>query len=362
MLTILDRYILKKFLSTFLFTVFIFTLIAVVIDFSDKISDFVEEDCTWSEVFFDYYVNWIPYIISQLVPLYVLIAVIFFTSRMAYDSEIISILNAGVSFRRMMMPYLVGSVLITGFHLFAYHYLVPIGNKSRLDFEHAYIKKNSDKGKTDNIHMFISPDEKTFIRRYKKKDTLALDLRLEQFKNNEMVKLVKAKKARWMGKPNRWQLSDYEIRTFNGRKESILTGYGEKMDTTINIYPQDFVRYANQKEMMTSTELQGFIDMERARGLGNTKVFEIEVHKRTSEPIASIILTLIGMAVAARKVRGGMGLHLAIGIATGAIFIFLSKFSKTFATNEDLPALIGVWIPNIIFFVIAMILISKAQK
>ncbi len=362
MLKSLDKYILRKFLMTFLFTVLIFTLIAVVIDISDKISEFFEEDVTFYEIIVDYYINWIPYIITQLIPLYVLIAVIFFTSRMAYDSEIISVLNAGVSFGRMMRPYLVGSILIAGFHLFANHFLVPKGNKTRLDFEHTYIWKKSDKAKTNDIHMFIGPDEKIFIRRYRKKDVEAVDFRIEYFKNDELVKLLKAKKAKWLSPPNFWQLDKYEIRTFDGLKESILVEHGEKLDTTINMYPEDFVRYLNQKEMMTSPELQEFIDLERARGLGNTKVFEIEIHKRTAEPIASIILTLIGMAVAARKVRGGMGLHLAIGMALGALFIFLSKFSKTFSTNQDLPAVLGVWIPNIIFLVVAFFLISKAQK
>ncbi len=358
----LDQYIFKKYIFTFLFTVFIFTLIAVVIDFSDKIDNFIKEPVTIKEIIFDYYLHFIPYIISHLVPLYVLISVVFFTSRMAYNSEVISILNAGISFNRFMVPYLMGGCLVAAVHLFCNHYLIPIGSKIRLDFEHTYIWKSSDKGKTQDIHMFITPETKTFIRRYRKRDTTAVDFRIETFKDNILVNMMKAKKAEWIGPPNRWQLSDYEIREFNGLKESIIVGQGEKLDTTFNMYPDDFVRYLNQKEMMTSPELQKFINMERARGLGNTKVYEIEVHKRTSEPIASIILTIIGMAVAARKVRGGMGLHIALGVGLGAIFIFLSRFSKTFATNQDLPAIIGVWIPNIIFLVVAIWLVSRAQK
>jgi len=362
MLKKLDIYIIKKYLATFFFTVLIFSLIAAIIDLSDKIEDYVEEDVTIREIIFDYTVNFMLYINGLLLPLYALIAVVFFTSRMAYSSEIISIFNAGVSFTRLLRPYMIAALFITGLHLTANHILIPNGNKSRIDFEHKYIYKHNDKGKKRDVHIFIAPDTKVYVYRYKKSDSTATNLRLEKFKDNELVEFLKAEKAQWKGPPNKWRLSNYERRVFDGTREVLETVKEGSLDTTINITPGDFVRYLEEKDMMVTSVLQEFIDVEKQRGVGNAKPFEVEIHRRTAEPITILILTLIGVAVAARKVRGGMGFHLALGVAIGAIFIFLSKFSVTFATNESLPAILGVWLPNIFFLFVALFLVFKAQK
>ena len=362
MIQILDKYIIKKYLFTFLFTVMIFSMIAVIIDFSDKVEDFIEEPVTLKQIVVDYYANFIVYINGLLLPLYALIAVIFFTSRMAYNSEVIPIFNAGVSFKRLLYPYLLAASLIAGFHLLANHYVIPMGNKARLDFEHKYIWKYSDKGKTNNVHLFIGPDTKVFIQYYSKRDTSARDFRIEKIVDNQLVYLLKARRAEWQGRPNKWRLKDYEIRTFKGKKETYVDGKNKNIDTTLNLYPEDFIRYQNQKEMMNTTALKQFIKTERERGIGNTKIYDIEKHRRTSEPFTIIILTMIGVSVASRKVRGGMGLHLAMGVAIGAAFIFLSRFSTVFATNESLTPFLGVWMPNIVFLLVALILIFNAQK
>jgi lipopolysaccharide export system permease protein len=358
----LDRYIIKKYLATFFFTVLIFSIIAAIIDLSDKIEDYVEEDVTIREIIFDYTVNFMLYINGLLLPLYALIAVVFFTSRMAYSSEIISIFNAGVSFNRLLRPYMIAALAITGLHLLANHFLIPTGNKTRIEFEHKYIYKHNDQGKKRDVHIFIAPDTKVYISRYRKADSTANNLRLEKFKDNELVEFLKAKEAKWKGPPDKWELIDYERRSFNGTRETLETGKGSSLDTTISITPGDFVRYLEEKDMMVTPALQKFINIEKERGVGNAKPFEVEIHRRTAEPVTILILTLIGVAVAARKVRGGMGLHLAVGVGIGAIFIFLSKFSATFATNESLPAVLGVWIPNIFFFVVALVLMARAQK
>jgi lipopolysaccharide export system permease protein len=291
-----------------------------------------------------------------------MIAVIFFTSRMASNSEIISMLSAGVSFRRLMIPYLLAASLLTGLHLIGNHLIIPIGNKTKLNFEHLYVWKESDKGKTRDVHMFISPNTKIYVRDYFKRDSFARHFRMEQFEGSNLKVFIKADKVQWKGAPNNWELSDYEIRTFDGMKETLVVEKKEKLDTTLNFSPQDFARYENTKEMIPSTELNDFINREKQRGIGNTKIYEIELHRRTADPFTILIVTLIGMAVASRKVRGGTGLHLAVGIALGAIFIFISKFSITIATNQSLSPFFGVWIPNIIFSVIAVILMAKAQK
>lgn len=340
----------------------IFSLISMIIDFSEKVDDFIEESCTMHEIFFDYYVNFVLWINGLLWPLYALIAVIFFTSRMAYNSEIISIFNAGVSFKRFLFPYMVGATVIASLHLLANHFLIPIGNKARLDFEHTYVWKHNDKGKTSDVHMFIGPDTKAYIRFYKKTDSLARNLRIERFEDDQLVYLLQAESAKWIGPPNKWRLRNYEVRTFDGLDETILLKDKATLDTTFNFYPADFVRFLNQKEMLATGKLIAFIKQEKARGVGNTKAYEIELHRRTADPFTIFILTLIGTAVAARKVRGGMGFHLALGIGIGAIFIFLSRFSTTVATNDNLSAFIGVWIPNIGFSLIALYLVIKAQK
>ena len=362
MLKKIDLYIVKKYLSTFFFTVLIFSMISMVIDFSEKIDDFIEEPVTVYEVLVDYYLNFMLWINGLLWPLFSLIAVIFFTSRMAYNSEIISILNAGVSFRRILFPYLIGAGIIACMHLLGNHFFIPKGNKTRLDFEHTHIWRDNDKGKTSDIHMFVGPETHAYIRFYKKRDTLARNIRIERIENNQVVYQLTAESAKWLGPPNNWRLRNYEIRTFDGMNETLEIGGKEQLDTTINMYPEDFVRYLNQKEMITSPKLVSFINTEKARGIGNTKIYEIELHRRTADPFTIIILTLIGTAVAARKVRGGIGFHLAIGIALGALFVFLSRVSQTFATNDNLSPVIAVWIPNLVFGLVALYLVKRAQK
>lgn len=362
MLRILDRYIIKKFLGTFLFVVLIFSLIAVIIDFSQNVEEFIDEQLPAGQVIKEYYLNFILFINGLLWPLFAMISVIFFTSRMAYNSEIISILNAGVSFRRIMWPYLVGAGVIAVTHLMLNHFVIPVSNKTRLDFFHSYIMKESDKGQTRDIHMFIEPDVKIYVRDYFKRDSSARQFRIETLKDNKLVKFVEASEARWKGKPNKWQLSNYEIHSFEGDQETIKVGGREKLDTFFNLAPKDFVRYDDTREMIPSHRLNAFIDEEKQRGIGNTKLYEIELHRRTADPFTILIVTIIGMAVASRKVRGGMGFHLALGIALGAIFIFVAKFSITIATNEALSAFAGVWIPNLAFMIVALVLIMRAQK
>ena len=362
MLKRIDWYIIRKFLSTFFFVALLFTMFAVVVDYSDKVEEFIDEPVTVFQIIFEYYLNFILWINGLLWPLYVLITVIFFTSRMAYNSEIISILGAGVSFGRLMLPYLAAAFLLAAIHFWANHIIIPLGNKSKLEFEYAHIWKESDRGKTENVNMFIGPNEKIYVRYYRKKDSTAVDFQLDHFDGQRLVGILKAKTVIWKGPPNNWQLRNYEIRTFDGMNETLIVDKKEPLDTVLNLTPKDFVRYNNQKEMMTTPELRKFIGEEAQRGVNNTLVYQIEIDRRSADPVTIFILTFIGMAIASRKVRGGMGLHLAIGIGIGAVFIFLSRFSITFATNEAIHPLLGVWIPNIVFATIGVYLIIRAQK
>lgn len=359
---VLDRYLIKKYFSTFFFSLLICTLISMAIDFSDKVKSFIEKPCTVKEILLDYFPGFILHMAGLLLPMYTLIAVVFFTSRLAFNSEILSILNAGVGFQRLMRPYLVVGCTIAALHLALNHFIIPEFNKSRLKFERSYVwTHGQDKGKTTNVHFLVAPDTKVFIRGYNKNSKTASGLRLEKFEGSRVLSILEADNAAWKAEPNRWQINNYSIRTFNGLRER-YNKYSVPLDTAINLSPQDFVWYHNQNEEMTSAELNEAIARDRSRGLANSKKYAIEVHRRTADAFTNIILTIIGLAVAGRKVRGGMGLHLAVGIGIGAGFILLSKFAVSFAASGTVPVMLGMWIPNIVFLAVAIWLAGKAQK
>jgi lipopolysaccharide export system permease protein len=333
----------------------------MAIDFSDKVKSFIERTCTLKEILVDYYIGFVLNIDGLLLPLYVLIAVVFFTSRLAFNAEILSILNAGVSFRRLLRPYLLAGGLVTIAHLSLNHFLIPIGNKSRLRFEREYVWTQQEKGKKSNVHFLLSSDTKVYIQGYDKDRQTATGLRLEKFKGSRLISILDAQQAAWKGEPNRWEIKDYSIRTFNGMRETYQR-FNTPLDTAINLEPQDFIWYHNQNEEMTSFELREAIARDRSRGLLTSRNYEIELHRRTADAFTIIILTIIGLAVAGRKVRGGMGLHLAIGIGLGAMYILMSKFAISFAASGSVPVLLGMWIPNILFSVVALLLVGRAQK
>lgn len=363
MLRTLDRYIIRKFFSTFFFTVLIFTLISVIIDFSEKVNKFIEEPITKSEIVLEYFPSFILYMTGLLWPLFTLIAVIFFTSRLAFNSEIISILNAGVSFNRLMRPYLFSATVLTILYLVGSHIIIPIGNQHMFRILYTYIQKNGDKAKVRDIHLFVEPQKKVFIGYYNKSDSSARDFRIETFEKQRLTGLLKADRAQWQEKSQKWRLYDYETRSFpDSLHESLFLGIGQQLDTTLQLYPADFVDYADQQSMMTTQKLVQHIRLQQSRGAGNVRKYTLELQRRTAEPFTIFILTLIGMSIAARKVRGGVGLHLATGIGLGALYIFLSKFATTFALDSNMPAWLGAWFPNFIFIGIAVRLVVKAQK
>jgi lipopolysaccharide export system permease protein len=363
MLTILDRYIIGKYFGTFVFTCVIFTLISWVIDASQKVESFVNEKLTLYQVVFDYYFYFLLNINILLWPLFALISVIFFTSRLAYNAEIISVLNAGVSFRRLMVPYLLTALIIAVPHLVSNHWFIPLANKKRIDFENKYIYKgNKDYDRGSNIHLFLDDNSKVYVRYFREEDNSISDFRIEMMDSLQVKQMIKASKAEWIPDVEQWRISDYTRYTFDGEIEKMEKHVGGSFDTTLNMRPSDFIRFKNQREMMTTPDINRYIQEEKKRGISDTRVLEIEIHRRTADSYTLLILTIIGMAVAARKVRGGMGVHLAIGVSLGAAYIVLSKFSVTFAQGKILPAILGVWIPNILFTCIAWFRVYKAQK
>ncbi len=362
MLKTLDRYIIGKFIATLLFAILIFSVISMAIDFSEKVKYFIERDCTTLEILRDYYPGFLFTMMGMLMPLYTLVAVVFFTSRMAFSAEILSILNAGVSFRRLLQPYLVAGLLITMAHFLLNHYLVPVGNKRRMTFERTYIHKNSDKGKTANVHMLLGPDTKVFIQGYNKEKQVAAGVRLEKYAGTRLISILDAQTARWLGDSiNRWELTNYTIRDFDGMRETYAR-YSTPIDTFINLAPQDFQWFENQIEEMNTLELNRAIKRDRERGLHTSRQYAIERNRRSADAFTNILLTVIGLSVAGRKVRGGMGLHLALAVSIGGLFVFLSKFSITFVSTGGLPIWLGMWLPNLLFAGVAIWLAGQAQK
>ncbi len=339
-----------------------FTLIAVVIDIGERIEVIIESNAGFKKIAFGYYLHFIPWINGILWPLYALISVIFFTSRMAANTEIIAMLNAGIRFSRILLPYMLAAVLLVLVHIVANHFVIPMSNNKRLVFQEKYFSKKARQVRNRDIHIFLSPNQKAYINYYNHKDSTGQHFRLESFDSGQLVEVLKAKRFELVEAPNRWRLKDYEQFDLREGKESLILGNGGYIDTTLELEPSDFVRFADQRDMMTTPELLAFMDKERARGLGTVRSMLVGYHKRNSEPVSLLILTVIGVALSSRKSRGGTGFNIALGLILGAIYIMMGKFADTISLSQNIPVLAGIWLPNLFFGIIAIFLVYKAQK
>lgn len=358
-LTTLDRYILRKFLGTFFFSILLIICIVIVFDISEKIEDFITHDVPFSEIVFDYYLNFIPYFVNLFAHLFTFIAVIFFTSRMAARTETVAILSAGISFKRFLRPYMIGAAFIAGLTLFLGNWLIPQANKTRLEFESKYIGSryiNMD----HNIHRQVAPGAFIYMERYDSEDNVGTRFTLEKFEGREMIMKLSAREIRWDSVKSRWSIIDYSGRYIRGKKERLFKG--SRIDTTFNMSPKDFKRAENVVASMNVTELHAYIENEKSKGSANVHLYEIEQHRRFAFPFATFIMTLIGVAVSSRKVRGGIGKQLGIGISLSFIFIFFMQLFTSYASSGVMPAYIAVWIPNAIFALIAAWMLKKAPK
>ncbi len=354
----LDWYIIKKFLGTFFFTIILFAAVAVVIDFVEKIDNFYDENIPFGEIVVEYYLNFIPFICLMLSPLFIFIAIIFFTSKLAYRSEIIAMMSGGVSFYRILfVPYFVAASLLVGLQLWANHYWVPQSNADRIAFEDQYINKRKTIRDRD-IHMQLDREHYIYLESYNMKENVGRGFTLERFKDREIVFKMYADRIAW--KEDKWEFKNYYQRTIKGDDEAIRKG--TKLDTTLNLKPSDFGDVVRFKEAMTTPELKRFIEKEKLKGSSFVPFYEVEYHKRNSLPFATFFLTIIGFSMGSRKVRGGTGIHLFLGIAMSAAYVVFFQFSQTFSTQGSLPPFLGAWIPNIIFGVLSIILMLKAQK
>lgn len=334
-------------------------LIAIIFDISEKIDDFIQGQAPLKAIVFDYYFNFIPFFVNLFSPLFTFIAVVFFTSKMAGNTEIVAILTSGVSFKRLLMPYMLSAAVIATLSFILNHYVIPHANQRRLNFENTYIR-NKYRNTDMNIHRQIKPDEYIYFESYNNFENIGSRFSYEKMKNGKLVYKLMANQIAYDSLKNSWRVINYTIRTIDGLKEHIKMG--ESFDTTYNFTPEDFGTRLNNVETMNRPELNKFIAEEKMRGSDEIAFFELEKYRRTSMPFATFILTLIGVSMASRKTRGGIGLHIGLGMLVSFSYILFLQISTTFATNGNLSPLLAVWIPNIIYFFIALTLLKLAPK
>lgn len=358
---ILDKYIIKKFLGTYFFIVAIILAIVIVFDLVEKVDDFMDSHAPLRAIVFDYYLNLLPYYANMLSPLLVFIAVIFFTSKMAGQTEIVAILASGVSFKRLMYPYFVGAAIIAVITFILASWVIPIANRTRIDFENRYVKSRRETGLAD-MHMQISPGVYVYMGRYYSFRESGDRFDIQKFDGKRLVSRLTARTIAYDTLSARWKLRDCVRWDFEAdgvrhaiTKEAVL-------DSTINIRPSDFKKERKSFEMMTSDELRSHISELEERNIGNTEEFAIELCKRRATPFASFILTLIGVSLSSRKTRGGMGKYIGIGLVLSFVYILFLTVSQTFAINGNMPPLLAVWLPNIVFGVVGVVLYVRAPK
>ena len=342
----LDWYIIGKFLSTFFFAIMILAVISCVIDYSEKVDNFVSKKVPNSEILF-YYSDFVPHITALLFPLFLFISTIFFTSKLAYKSEIIAMLAAGVSFPRFMRPYLVGGGALCLVSLLANHYLIPVANKNRVHFEDTYINENNYISAGDNIHLGISKNTYVYMQTFNNVSRQGNHFTCEKFEGTLLKEKLTADWIAYDTSKKIWHLNNVIIRTNDTASESIR--HVASMDMKYPFLPADMIRNEAIKEGLTTPQLNKFIASEQLKGRENLNAFFVEKERRSAQPFAAMILTIIGVCIASRKIRGGSGFHLALGIVISAVYIMFLQTGTTFATKSNLSPFLSVWIPNLIF-------------
>ena len=355
-----DWYIIKKFLGTYFFAIALIISIAVVFDVNECIDKFINNKAPIKAIIFDYYLNFIPYFSNLFSPLFVFIAVIFFTSKLAENSEIIAMMSTGMSFKRLLRPYMISAAIIAIMTYGMGAYVIPKGNVTRLNFEDKYKKKKKQEY-VRNVQLEVDSGVIAYLERYENYNKTAYRFSLDRFVDKKLVSHLTAKTATYdTTSLHKWTLKNYMIREMDGMKEVISKG--DRLDSIIKMEPQDFLIMKGQQETMTSTELSEYIARQKQRGFANIKEFEIEYHKRIAMSFASFILTIIGVSLSSRKVKGGMGMYLGAGLALSFSYILFQTVSATFAINGNASPLLAVWVPNILYAFIAVYLYRKAPK
>ncbi len=349
----LDRYIIGKFIGTYFFSILLIISISIVIDFNENLNKFEQYHTPWKAIVFDYYANFIPYFANLFSPLFVFIAVIFFTSKMAGNSEVISIMASGISFKRMLKPYMISCILISGLNYGLSAYVIPHGTVIRQNFEALY--KNSRKNTSaENVQLQVDKGVIAYIQHYDNVMKRGYGFCLDKFENKKLVSHLTATEIQYdtiSDYKYHWKLSNWKIRNMRGVRETITSG--AKLDTLIFMEPTDLVYSKGQQETFTSPQLAEYISKQIDRGSSNVVRYQVEYHKRIATSFASFILTIIGASLSSRKRKGGMGKYLGLGLVLSFVYIMLQTVSSTFAINAGAPPMLAAWTPNIIFAVVA---------
>lgn len=358
----LDWYIIRKFIGTYIFSIVLIISIALVFDFNENLSKFTKYHAPWRAIVFDYYANFIPYYSNLFSPLFVFIAVIFFTSKLAGNSEIIAMLSSGVSFRRLMRPYMISCVLIASVTFYLNSFVIPHGTVIRQNFESLY--RNSKKNTSaENVQLQVGKGTVAYIQHYDDRYKRGYGFSLDKFEGKKLVSHMTAMEIQYdtiADAKYHWKATNWKTRTLVGLRERIVTG--DVKDTVILMEPTDLVYSKGQQETFTSPELLDYISKQTSRGPGNVVQYEVEFHKRIAMSFSSFILTIIGLSLSARKRKGGMGLYLGIGLGLSFGYIMLQTVSSTFAINAGTPPVLAAWIPNLIFAFIAYFCYRHAPR
>lgn len=358
----LDKYIIGKFIGTYFFAITLIISISIVFDFNENLSKFSQYNAPWQAIIFDYYANFVPYFANLFSPLFVFIAVIFFTSKMAGNSEIIAIISAGVSFKRLMRPYMISCVLISSLSFVLAAYVIPKGNVVKQNFESMYKNKKKNT-QADNVQIQVERGVIAYIQHYDNERKQGFGFCLDKFENKKLVSHMTATSIQYdtiADSKYHWKAIGWKIREMRGMKEKITSG--ASLDTLIQMEPMDLVFSKGQQETFTSPQLKEYISKQIDRGSKNIVQYEVEYHKRIASSFASFILTTIGVSLSSRKRKGGMGMYLGIGLALSFTYIMLQTISATFAINVGAPAALAAWMPNIIFTVIAFFCYKHAPR
>jgi lipopolysaccharide export system permease protein len=356
--TIIDWYIIKKFLGTYVFTIALIIAITVMIDINAKVDNFIRTSPSLHAIIFDYYLNFIPYFVNLFSPLFVFIAVIFFTSRLADNSEIIAMMASGLNFDRLIRPYLISAGIIAVSTFLLNSYIIPPANVERIEFESKYINDKKIYS-APNIQLEVESGVVAHFGSYDNTTRKGRNFSLDKFDGKKLVSRLTAKNIVW-DSAYHWIINDYMIRDFVGMREKISRG--NRIDTTLTIVPSDFMISAGDSEQLTTPKLKEYIDRQKKRGIGNIQPFEIEYHKRYAMTFTAFILTIIGISLSSRKIKGGMGLNIGIGLLLSFSYILFMQISSSLAVAGTVSPFIAVWIPNVLYMGIAAYLYTKAPR
>ncbi len=356
----IDWYIIKKFLGTFFYSIALLTVIIIVFDISEKIDDFIENEAPADKIIFQHYMNFIPYFVNMFSYLFTFIAVIFFTSKLAMNSEIIAILSSGVSFNRLLYPYLLSAFFLTIMSFWLANFIIPDANIIRREFKDQYIEKLT-KNKDQHIHIQLSPGTFAYVESFNAFTNTGQRFSLEKFdENRSMTFKLNSDKIIYDTETGRWQIQNYYIREISEQGEVLHKG--AQLDTLINLSPSDLYIKKEDFEVMNYFEIRDYIAEQKMKGNPRIEDYEVEKHKRIAFPFATLVMTIIGVALSSRKVRGGIGLHLGLGIGLAFLFILIMQVSTVFAVSGNLSPAIAAWLPNIIFGVISIFLYLRSVR